>query len=357
MLFDDKTQNNIMIDLIESVDSDISKEEGTLIDHSFRGAAAEFERAYIGLGLIDKNGFAQTADREHLIMRAKERGIEPFQASKAVWKAKFNVEIPLKTRFSSKELTYTCLEKIEDKTYKLICEQVGTIGNSKKGEIAPIEYIENFEAGELIELLSPARDEEETEVFRARYLSIVVAAQAFGGNRTQYKQIMYEIAGVGACKIYRVTEGERRIKIHFLDSDYQVPKTELVSEIQEKLDPLGKQGEGEGEASIFHIVDVCPCASEIVNIEAEITLDTGYTWESLLPGIQEKIESYCLELAQAWENESYLTVRMLKINAAIASVEGVVDVQGTTLNGKQENLLLDPNTVPVRGTIICKDQS
>ena len=39
MLFDDKTQNNIMIDLIESVSGDISKEEGTLIDHAFRGAA------------------------------------------------------------------------------------------------------------------------------------------------------------------------------------------------------------------------------------------------------------------------------------------------------------------------------
>lgn len=357
MLFDDKTQNNIMIDLIENISSDMSKEEGTLIDHAFRGAAAEFERAYIGLGLIDKNAYAQTADREHLIMRAKERGIQPFQASKAVWKAKFNVEIPLRARFSSKELTYTCLEKLEEKTYKLMCEQAGTIGNSKKGEITPIEYIEDFETGELIELLSPARDEEETEVFRARYLSIVAAAQAFGGNRTQYKQIMYEIAGVGGCKIYRVTEGERRIKIYFLNSDYQMPKTELVSEIQEKLDPLGKQGEGEGEASIFHIVDVCPCASEIVNIEAEITLDTGYTWDNLLPDIQEKIENYCLELAQTWENESYLTVRILKINAAIASVEGVVDVRGTTLNSKQENIILDPNTIPVRGRIICKNPS
>ena len=136
-----------------------------------------------------------------------------------------------------------------------------------------------------------------------------------------------------------------------------MPKAELVSEIQEKLDPLGKQGEGEGEAAMFHIVDVYPCASEIVNIEAEVTIDTGYTWESLLPNIQEKIENYYLELAQAWEGEDYLTVRILKINAAIASVEGVVDVQGTTLNGKQENIILDSNTIPVRGTIICKNPS
>ena len=49
MLFEDKTQNNIMIDLVETVDSDVNTEEGTLIDHSFRGAAAEFEQAYICL--------------------------------------------------------------------------------------------------------------------------------------------------------------------------------------------------------------------------------------------------------------------------------------------------------------------
>ncbi len=354
MLFSDKTQNNIMVDLIESVDGDISTEEGTLIDHSFRGAAAEFERAYIGLGQIDKNGYAQTADREHLMMRAKERGIEPFQASNAVWKARFNVEIPLNSRFSSKELTYACIAKIGDKVYKLMCEQAGISGNTKKGELMPLGYIDGFEFGELMELLEPARDEEGTEAFRARYFSIVAAAQAFDGNRAQYKQAMYGMAGVGACKIYRVTQGERRIKIYFLDNGYQVPKAALVAEIQEKMDPVGKQGEGEGEAAFFHIVDICPCISEAVDIETEITIDTGYTWEGLLPSIQGKIDDYYLELSKGWENEDFITVRILKINAAIASVEGVIDVQNTSLNGKEENLFLPQNAIPVRGKVICR---
>ena len=73
MMFEDKTQNNILEDLKKAVNKDISMEEGTLIDHSFRGAAAEFEQAYIELELIDQNGNAETADREHLILRAKER--------------------------------------------------------------------------------------------------------------------------------------------------------------------------------------------------------------------------------------------------------------------------------------------
>ena len=106
MAFEDKTQNNIMIDLKAAIEPDTSTEEGTLIDHSFRGAAAEFEKAYIELELIDQNGYAETADREHLILRAKEKGITPYAATNAVWKAEFNTEIAINARFSAGELTY-----------------------------------------------------------------------------------------------------------------------------------------------------------------------------------------------------------------------------------------------------------
>lgn len=354
MLFEDKTQNNVMVDLIETVDSDISTEEGTLINHSFRGAAAEFEQAYIGLGVIDQNGYAETADREHLILRAKEKGITPLAATKAVWKAEFNIDIPLKARFSAGELTYICMDRVAGRAYRLMCEQTGTKGNIKQGELNPIEYINGYDTGELTELLIPARDVEETETFRARYLSIVGAAQAFGGNRAQYKKIMHEIDGVGACKIYRVTQEERRIKIYFLNNLYQTPDQTLVDDVQEIVDPLDKQGEGEGEATIFHIVDIYPCVSEIVNIAADVTIDTGYTWEDLLPEVQEKIEAYFLELAKEWENESFITVRILKVNAAVASVKGIIDVQNTALNSAEENLLLDPNAIPVKGAIQCR---
>ena len=354
MLFENKTQENIMIDLKAATDPDTNTEEGTLIDHSFRGAAAEFEQAYIELGLIDQNGYAETADREHLILRAKERGIEPFPASNAVWKAEFNLDVELDTRFSAGELTYICTEKIEPKKYRLMCEQSGTKGNVKQKDLMPIEYVDGFDNGELTELLKPARDDEETEAFRARYISIVSAAQAFGGNRAQYKKMMHGTEGVGACKIYRVTQDEKRIKIYILDNAYKTPNETLVSDVQEMVDPVGKQGEGEGEAAIFHIVDIHPCISETVNIEATITVDTGYAWGDLLSGVQEKVDGYFLELAKSWENEEYIIVRILKVNAAIASVEGVVDVQDTELNGREENLLLSPNAIPVRGMIACR---
>lgn len=357
MLFEDKTLNNIMLDLKDSIECGMSTEEGTLIDHSFRGAAAEFERAYIGLGLIDRNGYAETADREHLALRAKERGIIPLPASNAEWKAQFNTEIPLGARFSAGELTYICTKKMEPCTYRIMCEQAGTRGNKKQGELSPIEYMEGLDGGELVELLVPARDVEDTEAFRARYFELMAASRAYGGNRAQYKQALRETAGVGPCKIYRVTQGERRIKIYFLDSLYHVPSASLVADVQEIMDPSGRQGEGEGEAAMFHVVDILPCLQMEVAIEADITIDTGYGWEELLPGVQARIDRYFLDLAKSWEDEERLIVRILKVNAAIAGAEGIVDVQGTTLNGQENNLVLDPNAVPVRGSISCRQQS
>lgn len=354
MVYEEKTLENIVNDMKAAIGGDMSTEEGTLIDHALRGAAAELEQAYIELGTVEQNGYAQTADREHLILRAKERGIEPFAASTAVWRAEFNIEIEPDARFSAGELTYLCTGKIREREYRLTCEQTGAKGNTKQDDLLPIEYMDGYERGELVELLTPGRDEEETEAFRARYISIVAAAQAFWGNRAQYKALMHEIKGVGACKIYRVTKDDRRIKIYLLDSTYRTPSNELVADVQETIDPIGKQGEGEGEAAIFQIVDIFPCASVTVDIEAKITVDTGYTWESLLPEIQEKINNYYMELAKGWENENYITVRILRVNAAIASVEGVVDVQDTMLNGRDENLLLDVNAVPVRGVIVCR---
>ena len=170
MLFDDKTLENIVSDMGDTVDSGINIAEGTLIDHSFRGAAAEFEKVYMELGLIDQNGYAETADREHLILRAKERGITPLAASNAVWEATFNINIEKDTRFSAGELTYICTGQTETGTCKLMCEQTGVRGNVKQEEIIPIEYIEGFESGEFITLLIPARDDEDTESFRERYL-------------------------------------------------------------------------------------------------------------------------------------------------------------------------------------------
>lgn len=357
MLFDEKTQNNILIGMKNAIDSEMGMAEGTLIDHSLRGAAAEFEQAYIQMGLIDQNGYAQTADREHLILRAKERGIEPLPASNAIWEAEFNIAIDTGTRFSAGELTYICTGKTDPGKYRLICEQAGIAGNEKQGELMPIEYVDGYDTGELVRLIEAARDEEKTEAFRARYISTVKTTQAFGGNRAQYRKALYGTGDVGACKIYRATGEERRIKIYFLDNLYSAPDSSLVARVQEFMDPAGQQGEGKGEAPVFHVVDIYPCERILIDVEADIQIDTGYTWDDVFAQICAGLDAYYLDLAKSWENEEQLIVRLIKINTVMAGTDGVVDVQNTSINGKQENMILKKNEIPVRGGVSCRTTS
>ena len=124
MLFEDRTLENILSDLKGTVGS--------------------------GISLVDQNGYAETADREHLILRAKERGIEPFAASNAIWKASLNAGAGLGVRFSAGELTYICTEVMGDGKCRLMCEQAGARGNIRQEGLAPIEYTEGFESGELM---------------------------------------------------------------------------------------------------------------------------------------------------------------------------------------------------------------
>ena len=59
MLLEEKTLDNIMAEMKNTVKSDVNVREGSLIDHAFRGAAAEFEQVYIELWTVDRNGYAE----------------------------------------------------------------------------------------------------------------------------------------------------------------------------------------------------------------------------------------------------------------------------------------------------------
>ena len=52
-------------------------------------------------------------------------------------------------------------------------------------------------------MVIPGEDEEDTEVFRQRYMDSL-NAQAFGGNRADYLEKVNAIPGVGGVKVYRV---------------------------------------------------------------------------------------------------------------------------------------------------------
>ena len=351
-MFESMTFENILKSMLSNVPSSFDKREGSIIYDALAPAAAELAQLYIDLDFTLKETFADTSDRKYLIMRAAERGFEPYSATFAVAKGVFNIEVPIGSRFSIDVFNYTVTEVISDEehSYKLMCETAGSEPNGYTGQLIPVDYIKGLTQAEITEILIPGEDEEETESFRQRYLNSF-DSQAFGGNIQDYKEKVNAIQGVGGVKVYPVWNGGGTVKLVIISSEYKVPSSELIQEVQTAIDPVQNHGEGLGLAPIGHVVTVEGITETVINIETEITYDEGWSWEDIERTANDVIDSYFKELAQSWADNSNIIVRISQIETRLLDLEGVIDIQNTKLNSQTKNITLEENSIPKRGTV------
>lgn len=349
-MYENVTFETILQQMLDRVPNTVDKREGSIIYNALAPAAVELQSVYIELDTILNESFADTQSRTYLIKRAAERGISPKAATKSVLKGVFNIDIPIGSRFSLEELNYLVAGKITTGEFRVECETAGSIGNSYIGQLIPINYIAGLTSAELTEILIPGEDEEDTEAIRQRYFDSL-EAQAFGGNVADYKQKTKTLPGVGGVKVYPVWNGGGTVKLVIMDSTYGVPSPTLIGEVQTAVDPVVNAGEGIGFAPIGHVVTVEGVTATTVNLSTTITYQEGWTWLDIEPYVNEAIDNYFLELAEIWDIESALIVRISQIETRLLNLTGIIDIADTTINSVASNLTLDPNSVPVRGVI------
>lgn len=354
-MYEDMTYEVILNRALNRVPDGIDKREGSMIYTALAPACAELAQMYIQLDVVLNETFADTASREYLIKRATERGITPKEATKAIAKGVFNLDVGVGMRFGIGAFRYTTTERISAGVYKMECEMAGSAPNGSTGQLIPVDYISGLTSAELTEILVPGDDEEDTEVFRSRYYGSI-DSQAFGGNRADYKKKVLELDGVGAVKIYRATDVSGSVSggnvlIVILNSNYRKPSEELVNSIQTVLDPTENSGDGVGLAPMWHFVKVLAANETVINIETTITYSSGYSYADIQSYVEAAIDAYLLSLAKSWQEETTLVVRVSQIEHALLGITGILDITGTTINGSTSNLELNENAIPVRGTM------
>ncbi len=336
--------------MLSKVPTEMDKTEGSIVYDAIAPCALELQLMYFELNSILQETFADTATREYLILRCKERGIEPFAASSSVMKAVANMEIPIGTLINCNGFIYKIFEKIDDYSYKARCEVVGVEGNRNLGQTKPLEVIEGLEYITITELLIPGEDEEDTESLRTRYLNSFDQS-AYGGNVVDYIEKTNSIDGVGATKVTPVWNGGGTVKLTVVNSEFDVCSPELVDLVQETIDP-NSTGDGVGLAPIGHIVTVESAVGVEVNVSTNITFVGDYTFEDLESKIKGVLEAYLLSIRKKWDTEQNSVVRVAQIEALILNVDGVLDITGTVINGNDKNIVLGENEVPILGSIL-----
>lgn len=398
-MYEKETYDVILKRMLDRVSDKLDKRESSLIWDTQSSTAIELQILYIELDTLITNSYGDTAAREFLVLLCKDRGITPETATNAILKGEFVPETIDVTgqRFNIGDMNYVVTEMISPGTYQVMCETPGVIGNQYLGQMIPMEYIDGLQTANLIEILIPGEDDEDTEVLRERYFDSF-KEQAFGGNRAAYIEAVRKINGVGDLKVTRnwnsdihpadmipcaavqawfnsvigtldtevakwlslvyMAAYEKKLTvggtvlITVVDSDNFGKASEiLIGEIQNTLDPDDETGEGVGLAPIGHVVKVKSADEVTINITTNITFEEGYSWSNLKTLITNAISDYLLELRKKWANYTYTIVRISQIDSRILSVTGIGDVTDTKLNGSSENITLSAYEIPVIGEV------
>lgn len=298
-------------------------------------------------------------------------------------KENFNKEIL--AGFSSEKFQYTVVgklssdelekEEFKDKkdVYRLKCTTEGKVGNCDTGDLIPVEYIEGLDTAKLTEIITPGRDEEDTEHLRQRYFDNANAF-AFGGNIADYKAKVLSLSssesgqgdedvrregGVGYVKVEPAWDGPGTVKIIILDSDYHAPLNgdstsdnyltghSLVGAVQKAIDP--KNGEGAGIAPIGHKVTVVSAKEEKINISAQVIYvdDNDFNKQA----VERALEEYFTSRVKEWKSDDDLEITIGDIYMcieAVPCVKSIKAIQEMTLNG-ESSVKISIDSIPKLG--------
>lgn len=175
-MYENTTYETILERMLARVPDKFDKREGSVIWDTHSPTAIELQILYIELDTILREAYGDTASREFLILRCQERGIVPYQATRATLKGVFvpnNIDVSHQ-RFNIGDINYIVTDKIVDGEYRVECETAGKIGNQFLGTMIPMEYIKGLQSAELTEILIPGEDEEDTKIYDSATLILLM---------------------------------------------------------------------------------------------------------------------------------------------------------------------------------------
>lgn len=328
-------------DMLSQVPDDIDKREGSIMFNTLAPAAYFIARQNYMLGiLMGYQLFLDTATGEWLDRIADMFGRfreQPTQALRQIntFDTKQNpYDVPIGTRFAIDEATFQLTERIEKGKYKAICQQSGTVGNWPRESLLPVDNIGgSFGYAQLVsDPLIPARDLETDDSLRER-VYLWVRAYPYGGNKSDYKLKVMEIAGVGSVAVFGANVmGPGQVGIVITD-DLGKPATD---ELIERVTNVVKE-DGDGIAPIGHKTYVSTIKEKAINVVATLKLRESAQFELVEEKVKKALEEHISGLS--FEED---TLFYSKVIAAILDADmGIRDATAVYLNGEAENITLN----------------
>lgn len=347
--FSDQTELVILQRILDAMDDDLDKRQGSIAYDLSDPAAQEFAQAYIALDRVLSYAFLnEDMPSDLLTLAASDFGVDRKPSVKAKDTVKLNGPVgqlvPIRTQVRTDDGVYfiTLTDVIlTDGTAIVTVEAVegGVIGNVDIGEIDTV-------VGDLAGVVSVTNektfdngvDEESDESLLQRVYD-KVRKPATSGNVYHYEQWAREVSGVGAARVYPVWNGPGTVKVVLLGDDKRAPSQPVIDAAFAHINAERPVGPGDG-------LTVNGATEISININAKLTLASGASIEEVKADIEKGVHAYLESLAFK-DN----LIRYTRIAAILLDIPRVVDYANLTVNGGTANVQITDEQVAVLGAV------
>ena len=343
-MFEDMTYENILSDALSRVTNDVDKREGSVIYDALAPACFFLADMYFKLDNYLDLLFADTAVEMFLDRKAAELGLKRKTATKAVRKVTSKEDLTIGSVWGIEDVSFTILNETAVNEYSAECNTAGSIGNAYSGKLSLISGQKNDVEAQLTDIIVPGSDTESDESLRERYYDRA-QLPVTSGNKFHYKQWAKEVPGVGDAKVFPLWNGNGTIKVTIVDSNMEITPglKDSVQTYIDKVRPIGPT-----------VTVTDPTKTEI-NITASITTDKTKSKFDIEKKFKAILERDFLELIKkSFDAEnSFAKVRLsyAQIGRELLETEGVIDYTLLTVNEGTANIMLEPDAIPIIGTI------
>lgn len=347
-MFEDKTAEVILADMLGSVGNEYDKREGSVIYNALAPIAFRLADMYAALDDALDETFPDTCSVDSLNRRARALGI-PEQIQAVYTQLRCDVtfgtgfsEVPDGAIFAYQGLLFEYVETSENNTTEITVRAVEADAAYNLADDTQLIYQGSDGAVTgctVTATISIGNAGETLDEFRARYMTAVKGA-AFDGNIAEYREIVEEASSRTSTAI--VTYEVKNIDPAAQEGD------EVLMRIP-KLIVIGSEGEESTEVTVSDIQDAISAKSDLRSdyvtvliaevddsdskVDATVTVDTdaGYTLDMIQAAASEAAEAlYRRKLAEA-ETTSQARYNLADIQRIIYGLDGITAV--TSISG------------------------
>lgn len=334
-MFSNQTYEVIKQRILDNINIDIDKREGSFTSNMVSALSEELAKAYINMGDILSLGFIDDTFDTFLDKRVSEFGVYRKAGTKATGEIKVEGKegaiITNGTLIKANDLYFTVLNDIELPTDNILYVEANEVGY-KYNLLANTEFELVEKNDKVTKLVNEANfskgvDVESDEDLRKRFVK-VVNNPSTSGNKAHYEEWALEVDGVGRAIVYPLWNGNGTVKVMIVGNDNKSVSGDIINNcklhIEENM-PIGCQ------------LTVTTPSLLNVSVKASIELKEGYVLEDIQTDFKTSLNEY---LKGVTNELTYSKVYGLLVNHA-----GVEDVTNFTINDNNINISISEDKI------------